>query len=113
MSDSSKRPNIIGEHIKAKRVEAGLLLREVAERAGVHESTISRIEHGLLLPPVDVLLRIGDALELDLTELLAKMGARFSEDLPDFETYLRAKYQLSEDVIARMAAYFKEQTNTD
>jgi len=109
MPDVGNRPNIIGEHLKGKRLAAGLSTQDLALRVGVSKSTISRVENGLHLPSVDVLVDIGDALGLDLTELLAKLGARASSELPDFETYLRAKYHLPEEVITRVHVYFREQ----
>ena len=73
---SSHKPNIVGAYLKEKRLAGGRSQLSVAQAAGVAESTISRIESGHILPTVDVLTRIGVALDLDLTELLGQLGAR-------------------------------------
>lgn len=99
--------NIIGNYLKQQREAAGLLQREVAKQAGVSYSTISRIESGAVLPTVDVLVSIGNCLELDLTELLAKLGHRTRRILPEFEDYLREMYDLSDEAIASVHAHFQ------
>ena len=110
-SRPTKHSNVIGHYLKEKRQAAGLWQQDVAARANVHTSTISRIENGNLLPSVDVMVRIGEALEADLTELLARLGAQTQRPLPEFEEYLREKYRLSEDTVARVAAYFYRAAN--
>jgi transcriptional regulator with XRE-family HTH domain len=109
-SRPKQHSNVIGHYLKEKRQAAGLWQQDVAARADVHTSTISRIESGNLLPSVDVMVRIGEALEADLTELLARLGAQTKGQLPEFEEYLREKYHLSEDTVATVAAYFHRAT---
>jgi transcriptional regulator with XRE-family HTH domain len=102
--------NIIGNYLKQQREAAGLLQREVAEHAGVSYSTISRIESGAVLPTVDVLVSIGACLDLDLTELLAKLGHYSRRSLPELADYLREKYEANDDVIASVQAHFRRVT---
>jgi transcriptional regulator with XRE-family HTH domain len=110
MRESAVRqsPNIIGQYLKDKRRQAGLSQDTVAIKAGAHKSTISRIENGKWLPTVDVLVCISEALDVDLTELLALLGARTSRTLPDLEDYLRQKFDLPERVISQVSAYFQQ-----
>lgn len=104
--------NIIGQYLREKREAAGVWQSQVAHQAGVHASTISRIENGELLPTVDVLVSVGIALDLDLSELLAKLGARTHAELPGFEDYLRAKFGLPDHLIERASAHFRGMTGT-
>lgn len=43
------------------RQEAGLTLRELAERAGTSHATVSAYEHGRVVPGTETLLRLVDA----------------------------------------------------
>lgn len=105
-----EKTNIIGQYLRAKREEAGIFQRDVAKHAGVSESTISRIESGEVLPTVDVLVRIGEYLGLDLTELLTRLGNHAKQELPELEEYLREKYGLTEDTIDSVRVYFRQVT---
>ena len=45
-------------------------MNAVAERAGLNQSAISLLERGLRSPNLDTLLRIAEALEIDLGTLI-------------------------------------------
>src|ERR1700756_5497938 len=108
----NERPNVIGEYLRAKRQERNWWQREVAKRASVAISTVSRVESGELLPTVDLLVRLADALEIDLIELLARMGVETRRALPEFADYLRYKYpELSEECISDVKSYFRRQAH--
>ncbi|UGS35620.1 helix-turn-helix domain-containing protein [Capillimicrobium parvum] len=71
----------IGERIRARREQLGLSMRAVARAAGVSPSYLGSIESGrnpatgrAPLPSVRVLVRLADALELELDGLLAAVG---------------------------------------
>lgn len=57
-------------------------MNKLAALSGIHVSTISLVERGLRSPTLDVLLRISEALEIDLWTILkeatesAKSGKR-------------------------------------
>lgn len=59
-----------GKRLKQLRLRAGLTLREVAGRSGLAVSTISKIENAKSSPTYDVLLRLANGLEIDLSMLL-------------------------------------------
>jgi transcriptional regulator with XRE-family HTH domain len=50
------------ERIRRAREEAGLTLRQLADRAGVAASTIQKVESGKIVPSVAVMVRLADAL---------------------------------------------------
>jgi len=55
---------------------SGLRQRVIAERAGVSESTVSRLVSGEIeLPAVDVAIRLADALGVDVRELFSSEAA--------------------------------------
>lgn len=67
MDDVKKK---IGLNIRQRRVARGLKQAELAERVGVEDKTISRIEVGGNFPSMDLLVRIADVLDYDLTEFV-------------------------------------------
>ena len=59
-----------GERLRARRLERGLSLRDLAHRLGVTPSLISQIERDLANPSVSTLYSIVAELDLSLDELL-------------------------------------------
>ncbi|MCW4460894.1 XRE family transcriptional regulator [Sphingomonas sp. BT-65] len=59
----------IGNVVRALRTQAGLTLREVAERGDLSTSTISKVESGQLSPGYDTLLSLSIGLGVDVAEL--------------------------------------------
>lgn len=59
-----------GPRLRRLRQAAGLTLKEMAERAGLAVSTISKIENDRMSPTYDVLLRLAGGLAIDLSALL-------------------------------------------
>lgn len=62
---------LLAAHRKAKP----MTLEEVADKAGVHRTTIGLLERKERSPTIDSALRIADAMDLDLAELLAQARA--------------------------------------
>ena len=60
----------IGDRLRARRQEAALSLRDLAERLGVSPSLISQIERGRANPSVSTLYAMVSELELSLDDLL-------------------------------------------
>ncbi|HCB11580.1 MAG TPA: transcriptional regulator [Cyanobacteria bacterium UBA11991] len=60
----------IGRNIKAERVRKGYSQEELAELADTTRHTISLIESGLQHPKILSVLKIANALSLDINELL-------------------------------------------
>ncbi len=63
-----------GPHLRALRRSADMTLKEVADRAGLAVSTISKIENDRMSPTYDVLLKLSRGLEVDLVTLMAGPG---------------------------------------
>ncbi|MGD9941901.1 MAG: helix-turn-helix domain-containing protein [Burkholderiaceae bacterium] len=60
----------LGERVRRLRAERGLTLEDVAVRAGLARSTLSKIENDHTSPTFEVLLKLANGLGLALDELL-------------------------------------------
>lgn len=73
MRKSDEREAIIDRLInllKEERLRQKLSLNQVAIKSGLNHSMIGRVERRERLPTIDTLLRIAEALEIDLAEVL-------------------------------------------
>ncbi|WP_309029170.1 helix-turn-helix domain-containing protein [Streptomyces alfalfae] len=60
----------VGERIRAARLHANLTQEILGERAGLDRQAINRIEQGHASPLLDTLVRIADALDVPLRDLV-------------------------------------------
>ncbi|MBL3666627.1 helix-turn-helix transcriptional regulator [Streptomyces sp. M2CJ-2] len=80
-SERRERMRVLGARIRALRTDAGLTGAALAQRAGVGQPTVSKVENGRMVPSLDVLDRLSRALGLDeaaaneVRELLAAVEA--------------------------------------
>jgi transcriptional regulator with XRE-family HTH domain len=58
--------------LKEEREKRGLSMNVVAQRSGLSHSIISLIERDMRSPTLDTLLRIADAIDIDLGEVLTR-----------------------------------------
>ncbi len=61
---------MFGENLKKLRKEKGLSQQEVALRLHVVRQTVSKWESGLSVPDADLLVKLADVLETDVSHLL-------------------------------------------
>lgn len=66
---------LAGNLLKVARAKAGMSQRELAQAAGVAQSTIARIESGSRQPSLPVLARILAAVDLDMRITLSDYGS--------------------------------------
>jgi transcriptional regulator with XRE-family HTH domain len=74
MKKDTERDAIIGRLVallQGRREELGFSLNETAWRAGLSHTMILRVERRDRLPTIETLLRIADALDVDLAAMLA------------------------------------------
>lgn len=64
----------VGLRIRENRKLRGLSLEEVAQRAGVTKSLLSKIENFRAIPSLPVLVRISSAMSIDMAELVRGIG---------------------------------------
>jgi putative transcriptional regulator len=101
--------------LRRERERAGLTVRELAEAAGLVASTVSRLETGLVAEPRPSHLQaLARALGIEVEELYVPVGYANVGAWPEFRTYLRQRYQLSDEAASRMEGYLKTiKTNED
>lgn len=63
---------MIGEKIKAARIEKGLTAKELAIKSEVTPGYISQIERELISPSLSVLMRIAKVLEIPIVSLFSQ-----------------------------------------
>ncbi len=69
----------IGLRIRESRRQRGLSLEEVAQRAGVTKSLLSKIENFRAVPSLPVLVRVASGLNVDMAELVKGIGGEKQE----------------------------------
>jgi transcriptional regulator with XRE-family HTH domain len=98
----------LGALIAARREALGLSQRQLAARADVDSSVVSRLENNRFEQPSALLLqRLADALSTNVSELLAFVGVR--PELPEPRAYFRRKLGMNAkeaDVLARLVEGF-------
>ncbi|MBS5905507.1 MAG: helix-turn-helix transcriptional regulator [Acetobacteraceae bacterium] len=83
MPAGAKDPRIVlGERVNALRVALGLSQEDFAGRVGLDRTYVSGIERGLRNPTLLVLLRLAQALEVSVTELLEEPSPRRKTEQP-------------------------------
>lgn len=83
MPAGAKDPRIVlGERVNALRVALGLSQEDFAGRVGLDRTYVSGIERGLRNPTLLVLLRLAQALEVSVTELLEEPSSRKKGERP-------------------------------
>jgi transcriptional regulator with XRE-family HTH domain len=77
----------LGQRIRAMRLGANLTQDHLASASGIKIETISRIENAATTPDLETLVRIGNALRVQLAELLPPPGD--VEDDPELDSLVR------------------------
>ena len=78
----------INVRIKECCAERGMTQKELAEATGITEATISRYAGGSRLPKIAQAIRIADALNVSIDQLLVREGCMAKNDIND---HLRLK----------------------
>jgi transcriptional regulator with XRE-family HTH domain len=71
---------MLGEVLRRIRLDQGRTLAEVAADANVSMPYLSELERGLKEASSEVLAAICDALEIDLADVLARIGSELAQD---------------------------------
>ncbi|WAW10985.1 helix-turn-helix domain-containing protein [Oxalobacter vibrioformis] len=70
ITDAPNIPSIFGEVLRDKRLALNISQEELAFRAGVDRTFVSRIERGLRQPTITSLIALSSALGISATELI-------------------------------------------
>jgi ribosome-binding protein aMBF1 (putative translation factor) len=73
--EAANRAYELGQAVRARRLELGMSQTELAERAGMTQSAVSRLEAGGAVPTIGVLERLAAALSADLVVTLSPRAA--------------------------------------
>lgn len=97
----------LADIFRARRVELGLSMRQVAARTGFNIATIVNLEAATNLSPLPGTLRaVAHVLDLNVTDLYAVADWLRAGELPTLKPYLRAKYHdLDDAAIAQLERY--------
>lgn len=98
----------LGDTLRAHRARARLTVRQLADKAGLVPSTVSRLETGQIdSPRPEHLQQLARALSCDVEDFYALAGYLMPEGLPALRPYLRAKYGMNEATAQRLEGYFQ------
>lgn len=74
----------VGQIIRTKRENLGLLLRQVSAYADIDQAILSKIERNERKPTKDLILKIAEILQLDKQELLVQfMSDKIAYEIAD------------------------------
>jgi transcriptional regulator with XRE-family HTH domain len=82
-SDPSNASRIVGERLKAARLELGVSQMDLAYLAGMNVANYGKIERGVGNPTLDTLVRLAGVMKLDPAQLVAGLGLA---DLPPIKS---------------------------
>lgn len=103
-----RRPASVGEQIRARRLEAGLSLSGLAERAQVSKGYLWSLEKGATeaRPSGKTLYRIAEALGTTMSDLLGKellVDDQYEPEIPDSLIAFAKKERLRKEDVAMLA----------
>jgi transcriptional regulator with XRE-family HTH domain len=75
-NDQTPLATVVGKAIAYRRVMANLTQEDVAERLGIGQEAISRMERGVASPTVARLADLADIYKCDLSQLLSEASDR-------------------------------------
>ena len=64
--------------LREARIKKGLSMTRVAEMAGLSQQMVSYVERGMRIPTIDTLVRLTNALDLDLWKVIRTAETRAS-----------------------------------
>jgi HTH-type transcriptional regulator / antitoxin HipB len=73
--DQARRSYELGKSVRERRQALGITQTQLAERAGMTQSAVSRLEAGGMTPTIGVLDRVAAALDADLVVAIAPHAA--------------------------------------
>lgn len=89
----------LGERIKSLRQEKGYSQPELAEKVGIEQSYLSKLENDKSIPSNDIFRQLLTALNVELSEFLAMFSKEqlnsSLKQIPDIEHFINQKSQVS------------------
>jgi len=112
---NERQAKALGAMIRERRQALGYSTYQLAEAAGVPNSTVVRIELGrFAAPSPDKLSKFAASLSMGLGEVFAMAGYVVPDELPELDTYLKIKYpRLSKSARKQLGTRLAESLATD
>lgn len=107
----NKDTDALSALLRIRRLQLGLRLEEVAERAGVDSAGLSRAENGKKVPLPETLAALASTLDLPLADLYEAAGYPLPEQLPSLRPYLRRAYGVPEAAVDEIEQYLQQIAN--
>lgn len=73
--DPEQISRAVGARIRQLRLGKNIAIKEVAERTGMHRPLVSRVELGTYMPRLDTILRIAQALDVRVADIVYVIDA--------------------------------------
>jgi transcriptional regulator with XRE-family HTH domain len=86
---SSDIERYIGTHVATLRTGRNLTQEQLADAIGVTKGYVSKIENGHIVPPIGTLVRIAQALQVEITEFLKASGDGYDDAFSIVRTHER------------------------
>lgn len=105
---------ILGSRLKARREELGINQFDLGEKAGIGRTSISNIEQGRQKPPLSIIYKICNELNVDVHVILPTHSEIEEVIHPKDQNTLHLYYQkygLTEDMQKEIDNFFKENEN--
>lgn len=75
-TDQTFLAGVVGRAIAKQRIRSGLTQEEVAERLGIGNEAVSRIERGVVVPNIKRLVAFAGIFGCDVSDLLTEASSR-------------------------------------
>jgi transcriptional regulator with XRE-family HTH domain len=76
VAKTTKAGEIFGAHLREMRIARGLTQPQLAERCDSNVPFISNLERGVMLPGLAMLIRLADALQCTVSELVEALDRK-------------------------------------
>lgn len=63
------------EALQQERLRQNLSMNHVAQKAGLSQQMVSYVERGIRIPTLDTILRVAEALQVDLGKIITEVSA--------------------------------------
>lgn len=78
-TDMDRLAELVGKAIAKSRAASGLTQEQVAERLGIGNEAVSRMERGLVMPTVSRIFELADIFRCEAADLLTESSGRASD----------------------------------
>ena len=111
--DQNYLAGVVGQAIAKQRMRTGLTQEQVAERLGIGNEAVSRIERGVVIPNIARLLEFAAIFECGAAELLTEVSPRSDDQARRLYELLSlldtADRQLVMTVVERLVGHLSRQ----